>query len=295
MTKGLKCFAVALMAPLFAEAAPVDALVATVGSDTILRSDVEEELLRRHASAEDFNAVREELIDRKLILRAATQEKMTIQEWVVESRIREIVDKVFEGDRNKLMETLSRQKISYPEWRQRMKDDMLVAAMRWNVVEKNAVARPADMVRLYREHPERFSTPTKVSVSVILLKPEDAVLKEEVAAELATNDFAVVAKRYSADSRADEGGAWVDINPAEIFKPEICSEISELRTGALSRWIEIGGWSFLLRKDAETLGEKLTFDQAYERIESEVKETEAKKLYEAWIKRLRAETFVKVY
>lgn len=295
MTKGLKFLAAALMLPLIAEATPVDAIVATVGSDAILRSDVEEELLRRHASADDFDAVREDLIDRKLILRAAAQEKMTIQDWVIESRIREIVDKAFDGDRNNLMETLSRQKISYPEWRQRMKDDMIVSAMRWTVVEKNAVARPAEMLKLYREHPEKFSTPGKVSVSVILLKPEDAVLREEVAQALATNDFAAVAKRYSVDSRADEGGAWVDITPEEVFKSEICAEIAEMPKATLSRWIELDGWSFLLKKDDETPGEKLTFDQAYDRIESEVKETEAKNLYAAWIKRLRDATFIKVY
>ena len=65
--------------------------------------------------------------------------------------------------------------------------------------------------------------------------------------------------------------------------------------GTLSHWIEIDGWTFLLRKDGESAGRKLTFDEAYDQIEERVKEDEAKRLYTAWLERLRAETYIKVY
>ena len=63
----------------------------------------------------------------------------------------------------------------------------------------------------------------------------------------------------------------------------------------ISHWIEIDGWSFLLRKDAETTGKALSFDEAYDDIEAAVKEDEARRLYTAWVERLRAETYIKVY
>ena len=163
-------------------AGEVDGIAARVGTETILKSDVSLEMRRLRAPESDYVKIRNEMIDRKLILKAASAAKMTMQEWVVENRIRDIVDKAFGGDRNKLMDTLARQKISYPEWHARMKEDMIVSAMRWNVIDKNAVASPAAMRKEFAENPDRYRVGANVTVSVILLKPEDMGKREDVAA-----------------------------------------------------------------------------------------------------------------
>lgn len=276
-------------------AVEIDGIAAKVGEETILKSDVITEMRRMNAPPSAYGDVRNEMISRKLILRAARASKMTMQDWVVENRIRDIIEKSFEGDRNKLMEVLAKQKVSYPEWQARMKEDMIVAAMRWNVVDKNATARPGDMRREFEEHPERYAQPGKTTVSVILLPPDAVSNRVEVSAALTTNDFAVVARTFSVDSHASEGGVWKDIAPREVFKPEICDEIEKMPLHTISRWIELDGWSFLLRKDAEAPGKSRSFEEAYDDIEAAVREREARKAYSAWLERLRAETYIKVY
>jgi len=281
--------------PFAGGAAEVDGIAAKVGEETILKSDVALEMRRVNAPMSAYEDVRNEMISRKLILRAARASKMTMQDWVIENRIREIIDRSFEGDRNKLMEMLSQQKVSYPEWYARMKEDMVVAAMRWNVVDKNVTARPGDMRREFAEHPERYAIPGKVTVSVVLLPPEAISNRTAVSMALSTNDFAAVARTYSVDSHASEGGVWKNIDPKDVFKAEICEEIEKMPLHTLSRWIELDGWSFLLRKDAEELGKSRTFEEAYDDIESALREREARKAYQDWIERLRAETYIKVY
>lgn len=276
-------------------AAEVDGIAARVGTETILKSDVLLEMRRLRAPESDYAKVRNEMIDRKLILKAAGAAKMTMQDWVVENRIRDIVDKAFGGDRNKLMETLAQQKVSYPEWHARMKEDMVVSAMRWSVIEKNASATPGAMRKEFAEHPDRYRVGANVTVSVILLKPEDSAKRDDVAAMIRTNDFAAAAKAFSADSQAAEGGVWKNVVPSEVFKPEICEEISKMPRGTMSHWIEIDGWSFLIRKDAEEAGSVPTFLKAYDAIEANVKEAASKAAYDAWLERLRAETYIKVY
>ena len=150
---------------LAAGAVEVDGIAARVGTETILKSDVAMEMQRLRAPASSYDEVRAEMIDRKLILRAASEAKMTMQDWIVENRIRDIVDRAFGGDRNKLMESLAKQKVSYPEWHARMREDMIIQAMRWNVVDKNATASPAAMREEFNAHPEKYSTPPKVTVS----------------------------------------------------------------------------------------------------------------------------------
>lgn len=270
---------------LAAYAVEVDGVAAKVGSDTILKSDVYEEM-RRMGEQNDsrYAEVRNEMIDRKLILKAAAEAKMTMQEWVVENRVREIIGKAFDGDRSKLIEALARQKTTYPEWYARMKEDMVVGAMRWNVIEKNVAASPAAVRREYEAHPERYTSDRKVSVSVIMLKPEEAGRRDEISAALKEKDFAELG-----------GRKFENVRPEDQFKPEICREIEAMPKGTISRWIELDGWSFLLRKDAETETKRLSLEEAYDDVEAAVKAAETERLYKAWIERLRAETYIRVF
>ena len=289
---------VALALGLLASAAiavEIDGIAAKVDSAVILRSEVVNELRRMGADATRFTEVRNEMIDRQLILKAAAASKLTMQDWVVENRVREIIARMFGGDRNRLMETLARQKISYTEWRERMREDLIVSAMRWQVVDKNVTASPAEMKEEYASHPERYALDRKVTVSVILLKPEDAAKKAEVDAALKNEPFADVARRYSADVNASKGGVWKDVNPEESFRSEVCAEIEKMPKGTISKWIDLDGWSFLLRKDDETEPRPRTFAEAYDDIEANVKEARARKIYEDWLERLRADAYIKVF
>jgi len=275
----------ALAAPIAALAHEVDGVAAKVGSETILRSDVYEELRRMGEHGDKrYEEVRNSMIDRKLILKAATESKMSMQEWVIENRVREIIGKAFDGDRSKLIEALAKQKTSYQEWYARLKEDMIVSAMRWNVVDKNVTASPAAMRKEYDENPDKYASEHNVSVSVLMLAPTEAGRRDEISEKVKTTDIlALGAKKYE------------NVKPEEQFKPEICREIESMPSGTISHWIEIDGWSFLVRKDADTSSKTLAFDEAYDMVEAAVKEAEADRLYKAWIDRLRAETYIKVF
>lgn len=270
---------------LTAQAIEVDGLAATVGTESILRSDVLNEIARAGVpEPPEYADVLNRMIERKLILKAAQESKMTIQEWVVANRVREIVNKSFDGDRNRLIETLGKRQISYPEWYAKTKEDIVIGAMRWNVIDKNVTASPSAMRKEYEANAARYVKDHKVSVSVILLQPEEKARREEISAALKEKSF------------EDLGGKkYENVQPEELFKPEVCAEIDKMPKGTISHWIEIDGWSFLLRKDAESTGSKLSFDEAYDQIEANVKESEARRLYNAWMDRLRAETYIKVY
>jgi parvulin-like peptidyl-prolyl isomerase len=287
--------AAVLVAPLAAFAVEVDGVAARVGTAVILKSDVVQELMRTGQDESRYGAVRNEMIERELILAAAADSKMTMQEWVVEDRIRKIIDNSFGGDRNRLIATLAGQKVSYPEWRKRMRDDMVVAAMRWQTVDRNVNPSPAAMREEYERNSKSYFRDSRVTVTAILLGPDDAGKKKEVEAALKRESFSEVAKRYSADARAKDGGQWKDVKPEDVFRPEICAEIAKMPVGTISRWVELDGWNFLLRKDAESGGEKMSFAEAYDDIAAAIRKAESKRLYDAWIERLKRETYIKVY
>ena len=287
MKRSLLVAGAAFAAVLSARAVEVDGIAARVGSEAILRSDVMNELRRMGEAGEArFAEARDELIARKLVLKAAADAKMSLQDWMVENRVREIVARAFDGDRNKLVESLARQKISYPEWFARLKEDMIAGAMRWNVVDRHATASPAAMRREYAEHPDRYMSNHRVTASVIQLKPGEEARRAEIDAALADG---------SKTFEELGGHRYEGVDPEEVFKPRAVEALAALAKGGTSGWVEIDGWSFLLRKEAETSGERLSFEDAYAAVEATVREQEAKRLYAAWIERLRAETFVRTY
>ena len=300
-----------------AGAATLDGLAAKVDDTVITIGDVMAEIqrsprLRGHFSsgaskdAENlYSETLEMLIDRKLILKSAAEKKLEMQEWLVDNRVREIVKDGFDGDMNKLTEALSQSKIPLTDWRNSIRDDMIVQAMRYQLIEKNLQATPGAMRKEYEKNRDRYVVEPKTTVSVILLRPPKKDDKdtpsvstrgEELIARLEKGeDFGALARQYSADSHAKDGGVWKDVRPEEAFRPEIATAISKLKVGEFSRLVNLDGWGFIVRKDAETTSRRLTFAEAYDDIARNVKNDTAKAEYDAWMKRLREQAFVKKY
>ena len=293
--KTILATAIALAAS-FATAVEIDGLAATVGSATILKSEVYAEM--RRAGIQDdsrYEEILARLVERSLMLKAAADAKMTLQEWVVDDRIRTIIDDAFGGDRNKLVESLAREKTTYADWRKRIKDDMIVGAMRWNTVDKNVIASPSALLAEYKANPERYRSEPRMTVAVILLKPEDRAKRPEVNGAIESKGFAEAARTYSADSRAKDGGVWKDVKPEEVFNPAVCAEIARIDEGKISRWIDLDGWSFLVKKISGSASKPRTFAEAYDDIAATVKEAEAKRLYNEWMERLKAGTYIHIW
>ena len=287
--------AAAALAAVAAAAVEVDGIAAHVGVTPVLKSEIFDEMMATGAKPEEYEQVRSRMIERLLVLKAAEKSKMTLQDWAVDNRVGEIVNHSFGGDRNKLMEHLTARRMSYQDWRKRLKEDMVVAAMRWQTVEKNVSASPSAMRSEYMKHPERYRRRRTVTVSVVLLSPDKAAKREEVSQALKEEPFADVARRYSSDSRAALGGKWENVVPEEVFKREVCDEIAKMPKGTMSKWIEIDGWCFLLRLDDVKPAVNLSFAEAYDEIERRVREEVSRRLYSEWMERLKRETYVKVY
>ena len=305
----------ALLAGACAHGVVLDGLAAKVNDAVITVDDVGTALgdLRRGGklpeAGADFKTVYsntvEFLIERRLILQLAAERKVTFPEWAVDARIREIVKEKFDDDMNKLNAMLASIKTPLTEWRNMIRDDMIVTSMRQQFVEKYVVATPADMAREYRENADLYRTEAKTTVSVVLLRPADpgdrktppvSTRGEEVLARLKKGEpFADLARKFSADSHAKDGGVWKDVNPEVAFRPEIAKVIAPLKVGEVSKLVDLGGWGFIVRKDAETSAKKLTFAEAYDQIERNVKKRLGQEAYRAWIQRLRDAAFIKIY
>lgn len=290
----------------------IDGVAAYVNGDFITISDVMTEVRRSPYAAGqqlDEAALRKlyevtlnALIDRKLILAYADKAKMSLQAWAVDNRIREIIASSFNGDESKLNEILADRGITYDEWRKRIKEDLTVSAMRYQFVESRIQPTPGEVRAEYEANREKYQTERAVTVSMIILDPPESSTNRTVAARAKEikeelkkgKSFAELAKVYSSDSKAANGGSWGKVNPDDVFRKEIRDALAELAPGEVSELLELDGYGYIIRKDEQQDARILTYKEALPYAEGNLRMKMGQKLYTKWVERLRKGAYIKI-
>jgi len=292
----------------------LDGVAAYVNSDMITIADVMSEVrrspwadtapeLREKRLRELYTATLNALIDRKLILAAAQKSKLELQSWAVDNRIREIVANNFDGDRTKLHNLLADRKIAYEEWKKNIEEDLMITAMRYQQVEKRVAPTPSEVRAEYEANKGRYQTENATAVSMIILDPATQAGDEAIDARAAKiakalkegTSFASLAKTYSKDAKASNGGSWGKVNPEDVFRKEIVEALAKLKPGETSPLLVLDDYGYIVRKDEQQDARSLTFEEAAPYVESHLRMRQAEKIYKEWTDRLRAESYIKVF
>ena len=247
-----------------------------------------------------YKATLDAMINRCLILDAAKASGASVAPWAVDQRIQEVVNRQFGGDRAKLTAALAAQRTTLDEWRKNVEEDLVVQLMRYSHVEKNIVIQAQAIRAYYEANAQQLSKDTGVGVSVIVVAATDdetvAVRGSRALQELeAGKPFAEIAKAYSVDTKAKNGGNWGVVNPAEMFRDELVVALAKLKAGENSSLLLLEDHGYILRKNSEATTEALTLVQAWPQVESRLKMMAAEKKYVAWANRLRRKAYIKIF
>jgi len=247
----------------------------------------------------------EALVARRLILDAyEKQKKMRIPDWVVDNRVEEIVHSRFEGDRSALIAALSKEQIDYEEWREEIREHIVVSSMRGLMVERELRVSPALVRQTYEKNLDTYRRPRQVRVRMIVLKkegePEAVAAKRELAARLrrdllAGRDFSGLAVAHSEGIHASKGGDWGWIEPAKTLRKELADAVNALKTGEIGDVIETPDELYILRVEGRKDASVAPFAEVQPKIERELRRKEGERLYGEWIERLRKQAYVKVF
>ena len=288
----------------------IDGVAAYVNTEMITIADVMSEVrrspwadtsqeLREKRLRELYSATLNALIDRKLILAASQKSKMQLQSWAVDNRIREIIANNFDGDQTKLHNLLADRKITYEEWKKNIEEDLTITAMRYQQVEKRVSPTPTEVRAEYDANKGRYQTETATAVSMIILDPGDEPIEARGAkvfeALKAGTNFAALARIYSKDAKAADGGSWGKVNPEDVFRKEIVASLAKLKPGETAPLQVLDGYGYIVRKDEQQDARALTFEEAAPFVESHLRMRQAEKLYKEWTDRLRSEAYIKIF
>lgn len=289
-------------------AAWVNESAVTVGEVMALVAPVRRQLATAYSGSElerrtqrAYEEALESLVVGRLLRGHSSTEKMEIPDWVVDRQVEETIRQRFGGDRTALLEALAQDRISYSEWRQMLRDQLLVSYLTQKYVEARAYVSPRALREAYESRRETYQTGGRVRLRMIMLRKKggaeaDAAyrlaqaVRERVAAG---ENFAAVAREMSEDRRAAEGGDWGWIRP-DILRPELARLAETLPVGTISDPVETSDAVYVLYVEGREEKRPQPLTEVALRLARELRAQERERLRARWVARLKRQACVRV-
>jgi parvulin-like peptidyl-prolyl isomerase len=269
----------------------------------------QQELMREfnEMSREARTRALDALIERYLIVEEFERQDGELPDRVLQDQIQRIIDDRFEGDRSKLVESLQQFQMSFEDFEQQTREDLIAALLRRQELSNLQGVSPQEVLALYRSRIDRYRQPEEVKLKRIALArgdTEQAVAAKRARAEeirqalLDGGDFAALARDASEGSRADQGGDWGWKTVADL-RPELAAATKATPIGQVSEVVEVetddGGWLYILQVEARKDAGVTPFEQVRDDLRLELEETVREETYRAWIERLKKHHYVKIF
>ena len=309
--------ALAASATARASALPIEGFAAIVNDRVITIGEVmayvqpAEQQVADIYGGEELQTKREEiysngleaLISRALILEEFEKSGGQIPERLVNDRVNEIIFQRFNNDRAMFQRTLIDQQITEEEWREEIRNRLIISFLRRQEVADRVKVSPFDVKRSYDENLDKFRTPAQVRLRVIVLNlgttDEEKQVRRDDAVVLrgrllAGGDFAAVARERSEGMKASDGGDWGWMDPTSL-RDELRTVVDATRTGEISETVEVGDQIFIIRVDERKDAGLIPFEQVRPELEEKLRQAESERLFDAWIERLHNKHYVQVF
>jgi peptidyl-prolyl cis-trans isomerase SurA len=254
---------------------------------------------------EAYDNALQDLIATKLIVKAYEADTKINKEAVekhVEKRESDFIQERFGGDRPAFIKTLKDEHMSLDEWRKRMRERVVVGLMRNREVDVQSVVSPREVRQVYDSNPAKYSRPERVKLRVILIhgstnETDRAVrfkqAQDTVAKLKAGEDFADQARRVSEDGKAQTGGDWGWMEPADLRK-ELAGGLAGSAAGAICGPLVADGDFYILKVEERQKAGAIPFDDVCVAIEKDLRRKETRRLFELWISRLKKDAYIQV-
>lgn len=253
------------------------------------------------------------LIERELIIQEFNAKGFFIPDNIIEERVRKITAEQYEGDRRALVRTLQAQGISVSNFKEQLRNQIIIQAMRSRNISSAVIVSPYQIEQYYQDNVRQFVRPDEVKLRVIYMKkaifkekrvnadgkeeevdPQRAVIDEILEKIKSGSDFASLAKGYSEGTQRADGGSlgWVSDS---TLRAELSKVAFKLRPGQNSGVIETAdGYHIIMVEDLRK-STVIPMAEVRERIESTLLQQEKERLQQEWLDGLRSKAFIKMF
>ena len=240
----------------------------------------------------------EKLLARQLILREFSSAGYSMPENFIEEAVQARIRGQF-GDRTTATRTLQARGITYEKFRQQIRDQIIVSAMREKNISSGLIISPHKIDVYYQAHKDSFKVEDEVKLRIIVLnRPVDpsstnaAALAQDLLAKLnAGESFEKLARENSQGSQRAQGGDWGWVEKS-VLRKELADTAFSLKPGRHSGVIETPEAYYLMLVEDARAAHAKTLAEVREQIEKNLLLDEQKRIEKQWIDRLRKKTFV---
>ena len=242
--------------------------------------ELEEKLL------EKFTAVRDALVEAELVLLDFEAQGGTLPDRAVEDHVNSVIHDQFQNDRIAFLEALAEQRLTYAEWHQQMKDQLVVQVMRQKEVASKVLVTPLDVQRAYEEKKAAYALPERVRLRTYAL-PAGADGADWIDRLRAGDEAAVPADV----ARQDDG----DFIETASLNEAIRAAVAALEPGGVSPPVDVGGARFVVQLVAREPARVRPLEEVAGELEKQLRAAEFERLNQAWIDSLRAKYYVQTF
>ena len=283
-----------------------NAVVAIVNDEVMTQLDLEVALfdqvgtlLAKLPHAERVQAAIQQLIEERLILQAAKQAKVTVEDRSVEERLAAARQR-FPSDAA-FDDALMSEGLTRAMLRARYRDNLLMQRVVEQDVRAKTVVTPNEMARYYEAHPEEMRSASRVQARHLLVRitPQrpaaDALsviegIRRKIDKE---HPFADLAKASSDGPEASQGGDLGWVTPGQL-RPELDETLFRLEPGVVSDPILTDvGYHLVLVEQRDPV-QTWSFEQVQMSIREKLLRQKFENKLAQWLADLRAKAYIVV-
>ena len=251
--------------------------------------------------AETLNDSLEQLLQRQLILHDYKAGGYSMPEAYLDDVVQERVRTRY-GDRAKLTKTLQAEGTTYEKFRQQMRDQIIVEALRGKNVSSEIMISPHKIETYYLAHQDEFKLEDEIKLRMIVLnKPSEseAPAVRRMAAEVLSKikegtAFSEMATAYSQGSQRNQGGDWGWVE-RKVLRKELSEVAFALKPAELSGVIETPEACYLMLVEEKRAAHMKPLGNVQDEIEKTLLTQERARLQKQYVDRLKKKTFVRYF
>ncbi len=295
----------------------VDGVIATVGNEVILQSDLMQELApviaeyrRTAADEEEFNKMvdaqlrqaLDQAIEYKILLREALLAGATIPDDAVEEKVNDIKKRF--GTNEQFEKELATAGQTMGDLRTRVREQIMAISMgmqKRREFEKQVEVTEAQVAQYFADHADEFAHQERIQVRRIFMaatpdsekkvKADMANIKKQINGGA---DFAELAKSHSTGPDAEVGGLLGWVEPGDLVQ-NLNDAIFSLPEGGVTDVLRTEyGFAILKVEKKEGAGET-SLDEARDQIEPALRAQFAAEKYGKWMNELKKRSRIRVF
>ena len=295
----------------------IDKIVAIVNGEIITLAELERyrsklrdrseaignPLEKRTKMFESRRKILDHLIEEKLVDQQCKKMSIKVTAWDLDMAI-EDVKKLNAITDEQLKSALKADGLSWEDYRQKLREQIKRAKLVSRVVRSEVIVDEEGLKRFYIEHIDRFKEPDQIRAShILIIIPQDAddllveALRhkgEKISERLRRGeDFQELARLYSDDASAKNGGDLGLFKRGELL-PEFERVTFTLQPGQVSGIVRTKVGFHIIKVTMRKEGSVIPYEEVKEKVENQYIEEESQRLYEAWLKKVKAESFIEV-